>query len=231
MSLRIEAVLLLAVLAPPLYAQQTENTPSNGAAAVPSQAQQPGERETPPEPEPQVLRASRLLDKEVRVASGEPLGKLEELVLGGDDGRVQWVVVSYGGFLGLGDRLTALPWHRISLSADEAYVVTDLTRDELVRAPSFARGEWPDFAKAPWVTALRKYYQLEGRALANQGMGRPVPDFAQLDRDADGKLNREEAVRWERLSSRFGQVDRDGDQQIDRSEFSAFERLLSDPEK
>ena len=57
-----------------------------------------------------VLTASTLKGDKVVNHKGEDLGKIEEIMLDLDDGRSGYAVLSFGGFLGMGDKLFAIPW-------------------------------------------------------------------------------------------------------------------------
>lgn len=91
------------------------------------------------------IRASKVQGTEVFNEAGERLGHIDDLVLSRRDGRAVYAIMSFGGFLGIGERFHALPWS--SLSYDEllgGYVVP-VTRDELEKAPTYRPGEDPDW--------------------------------------------------------------------------------------
>ena len=107
---------------------------------------------------PQVLSATTMIGDAVVNAAGEDLGKLEELMIGVEDGRVTYAVLSFGGFLGMGDKLFAIPWSRLRLDAAEHRFVLDLSREVLEKAPGFDKDNWPDFADATWSGEISSYY-------------------------------------------------------------------------
>ncbi|MCO5381646.1 MAG: PRC-barrel domain-containing protein [Methanosarcina barkeri] len=59
---------------------------------------------------PQFLSASTIKGDKVVNRAGEDLGKIEELMIDLEDGRVAYAVLSFGGFLGMGNKLFAIPW-------------------------------------------------------------------------------------------------------------------------
>jgi sporulation protein YlmC with PRC-barrel domain len=66
---------------------------------------------------------------------GEKLGSIEDLILEKETGQVAYVLLSFGGFLGMGERCFPVPWRALSFDdARDAYVV-DLTRESLEKAP------------------------------------------------------------------------------------------------
>src|SRR5690348_29699 len=75
-----------------------------------------GRREEPRGEYRRVLSAATLTGDRVRNPAGEDLGKVEEIMIDVASGRVAYVVVSFGGFLGIGDKLFAVPWRALSLN-------------------------------------------------------------------------------------------------------------------
>lgn len=63
-----------------------------------------------------VLSASSLSGDGVRNSAGEDLGKIEDIMLDVPTGRVAYAVLSFGGFLGMGNKLFAIPWEAMSMS-------------------------------------------------------------------------------------------------------------------
>ena len=109
---------------------------------------------------PQVLQASAVIGKKVVNRAGEPLGNLKELVLDLDDGRVAYAVLSFGGFMGLGDKLFAIPWEALVLNTKEQAFLLDVDKELLKQAPGFDKDHWPDNAQyeAGWLLDIYEYY-------------------------------------------------------------------------
>src|SRR4051812_41628357 len=63
-----------------------------------------------------VLSAATMIGDRVRNPAGEDLGKVEEIMIDVPSGRVAYAVVSFGGFLGIGDKLFAVPWRALTLN-------------------------------------------------------------------------------------------------------------------
>lgn len=92
----------------------------------------------------QVSRASKIIGTKVKNPKGESLGEIKELVLDPKTGQVVYAVVSFGGALGVGDKLFAIPWNGLVWTADKEYYVLDLDKDTLKNAPGFDKKHWPD---------------------------------------------------------------------------------------
>ena len=83
-----------------------------------------------------VHRTANIIGVPVKNPAGENLGKIEEVVIDLETGRVAYLVVSFGGFLRMGEKLFAIPWEAVSLKYGEAaqYFVLHLDREKLASA-------------------------------------------------------------------------------------------------
>ena len=109
---------------------------------------------------PQVLQASTVIGNKVVNPTGEQLGNVKELVIDLEDGRIAYAVLSVGGFLGLGDKLFAIPWEALMLNAKENTFILDVDKEVLQEAPGFDKDHWPDNAQyeAGWLLDIYEYY-------------------------------------------------------------------------
>lgn len=89
------------------------------------------------------LAASALLGEPVRDPSGERIGSIRDCMLDLESGSVTYAVVSFDRFSDLDGELFAVPWSELRVDTDEGYVVVDVTRAGLDRAPAFAEADWP----------------------------------------------------------------------------------------
>jgi sporulation protein YlmC with PRC-barrel domain len=90
--------------------------------------------------------------------AGQTLGKVDEFVLDFDSGRITYVVISLGGFLGLGDKLFAIPWELVAIRPDEHAFYADVEKQLLIDAPSFDRKNWPGMSDSAWAENIRAHY-------------------------------------------------------------------------
>lgn len=111
--------------------------------------------------EPQSLSASTITGDDVRNLDGDNLGHIEELVIDIDSGRVNYAVLSSGGFLGVGDKLFAIPWDLLTVDTDNKEIVLDLSKETLENAPGFDKDSWPDIHDRSWVGDVYRYYGRE----------------------------------------------------------------------
>jgi sporulation protein YlmC with PRC-barrel domain len=90
-------------------------------------------------------KASELIGMKVRGINGEDnIGSINDLVLG-HDGRVKYAAVSFGGFLGMGDKLFAVPFEAIDFvkTDDDAFARIDVTEETLKEKKGFNQENWP----------------------------------------------------------------------------------------
>ncbi len=108
-----------------------------------------------------VMSASTLVGDAVVNARGEDLGKLEDIMIHVDSGKVAYAVLSFGGFLGMGDKLFAIPWEALSLDEDNKQFILDVDKEKLEHAPGFDKDNWPDMADPTWGKQIYGYYGYE----------------------------------------------------------------------
>jgi sporulation protein YlmC with PRC-barrel domain len=105
-----------------------------------------------------VLTASTLKGDKVVNHLGEDLGKIEEIMLDLEHGRIAYAVLSFGGFLGMGDKLFAIPWQAFTVDTVEKRLVLSTNKELLQKAPGFDKDKWPNMADPGWGTTVYGYY-------------------------------------------------------------------------
>ncbi|NMG35152.1 PRC-barrel domain containing protein [Azoarcus sp. TTM-91] len=116
------------------------------------------ETDIPNGPGPEVMAASTLEGDDVVNRLGEDLGKIKEIMIDVPSGRVAYAVLSSGGFLGLGDKLFAIPWSALTLDVNRKCFVLDVDADRLKNAPGFDKDHWPSMADTTWANEVHAYY-------------------------------------------------------------------------
>ena len=126
-----------------------------------------------------VLAASTIEGDGVRNSAGEDLGKVDEIMIDIPTGRVAYAVVSFGGFLRMGNKLFAIPWSALKLDEDEKCFILDVDKRTLETAPGFDKDNWPDMTDTRWggeifshygATPYWEEYPEETRALRGSGL-------------------------------------------------------------
>ena len=106
------------------------------------------------------LTASTLKGDVVRNPQNENLGKVEDLMIDLENGRIAYCVVSFGGFLGMGDKLFAVPWPAMTLDMEEHAFILDVPKDRLKDAPGFDKDAWPDITDADMRARIYGFYRV-----------------------------------------------------------------------
>jgi len=108
------------------------------------------------------LRASELKGKNIETPTGEKLGDIKDVVLDPANGRVSYVALSVGGFLGVGDRLVAVPWEAIKITqdGDKEKLVLSTTKEKLEKAPVFVSGDagWKEMSDPVFIGRVYEFY-------------------------------------------------------------------------
>jgi sporulation protein YlmC with PRC-barrel domain len=109
---------------------------------------------------PRVVQVSKVIGNKVVNPSGELLGNLKELVLDLEEERIAYAVLSFGGFMGLGDKLFAIPWEALVLNPKDYTFILNVEKEVLEKAPGFDKDHWPDDAQyeAGWLLDIYEYY-------------------------------------------------------------------------
>ncbi|WLD56808.1 PRC-barrel domain-containing protein [Salinispirillum sp. LH 10-3-1] len=105
-----------------------------------------------------LLSADTIEGDDVYNLQDEKLGKIQNIMLDIHEGKIRYVVLASGGFLGMGDRLFAVPWSALKLDQDNKRFMLDVKLDRLKDAPGFDKDNWPDMADTTWNTTVHSYY-------------------------------------------------------------------------
>lgn len=105
-----------------------------------------------------VVKASEVIDVNVYNMSDEKLGKIEEIILDKKTGQTHYAVLSFGGFLGMGEKLFAVPWTALDYQSSKDGFVLDVSKEKLKEAPGFDKEHWPDIQDAKWGEGIFKFY-------------------------------------------------------------------------
>jgi len=104
-------------------------------------------------------RASKVLGTNVYNNDDKSLGEIKDLVLDQHSGRVQYAVLDFGGFLGMGDKYFAIPVSQFQVdNRGRDHFVLNVSKDQLKNAPGFDKNNWPDFADAQFRGSVDRFY-------------------------------------------------------------------------
>lgn len=109
-------------------------------------------------PGPALMGADTLIGDGVVNAAEEDLGDIKEIMLDMNSGQVAYVVLAFGGFLGMHEKLFAVPWQALHLDTVNHRFVLNVEKARLKTAPGFNRESWPDMADIAWATQIHSFY-------------------------------------------------------------------------
>jgi sporulation protein YlmC with PRC-barrel domain len=107
---------------------------------------------------PRVLAASTLKNEQVVNARNEDLGEIEDYMIDLENGRIAYCVLSFGGFLGMGDKLFMVPWKALTLDTVNKRFILDVDKERLKKAPGFDKDNWPDTTAPEFSTRIYSFY-------------------------------------------------------------------------
>jgi sporulation protein YlmC with PRC-barrel domain len=108
----------------------------------------------------QVLSADTLKNEKVVNAAGESLGHIQDYMIDIDSGRIAYCVLSFGGFLGLGDKLFAIPWQAMRLDTEQQCFVLNVPKEKLAEAPGFDKDHWPETGDRKFQSRVYSFYNV-----------------------------------------------------------------------
>ncbi|MGF1620696.1 MAG: PRC-barrel domain-containing protein [Rhodomicrobiaceae bacterium] len=111
-------------------------------------------------PGPRLMSADTLEDNKVYNNQNESLGEVEEIMINVNDGKVEYAVVEFGGFLGMGTKYFAVPWEAMQLDTKEECFRLNVTKEALENADGFDKDNWPDMADPAFAARTRSVYGL-----------------------------------------------------------------------
>ncbi|HEY9097391.1 MAG TPA: PRC-barrel domain-containing protein [Thiobacillus sp.] len=105
-----------------------------------------------------ILSSSTIAGDKVVNRNGEGLGDIKDLMIDVDSGRVAYAVLEFGGFMGLGSKLFAVPLSAMEPDTQNKCFVFDQSKESLKNAPGFDKDDWPTFTDRDWGSSVHQYY-------------------------------------------------------------------------
>lgn len=107
---------------------------------------------------PRVISASMIKGTMVSNLEGQDVGKIEELMIDWLEGRIAYAVLSFGGILGFGNKLFAVPWDILTLDIESQGFIMKVNKELLESAPGFDKDNWPDTSDERWIDEIYRHY-------------------------------------------------------------------------
>ena len=109
-------------------------------------------------PGPALMGADTLMGNDVYNKDGEDLGDIKELMIDMASGKVAYAVLSFGGLMGLGDKLFAVPWAALALDTANKRFTLNVPKATLKDAPGFDKANWPTMSDKTWASGVHTFY-------------------------------------------------------------------------
>ncbi|MEZ6087717.1 MAG: PRC-barrel domain-containing protein [Pirellulaceae bacterium] len=128
------------------------------------------------------IRVSQLMGYNIQNSRGESVGEIKDIVIDSSTGKVRYAAVTYGGFLGLGNKLFAVPFEAFrvqvdpdeigdnDIDEDEYVLVLNVTQQQLEGQQGFDEDNWPNMADRQWAADLDKRYGVNRNEDAKERM-------------------------------------------------------------
>ncbi|SFN97239.1 PRC-barrel domain-containing protein [Nitrosospira briensis] len=109
-------------------------------------------------PGPRLMGADTLIGEDVYNHKDEDLGDIKEIMLDMNNGKIAYAVLSFGGFMGIANKLFAVPWNALKLDTGNKRFILNVDKERLESAPGFDKDNWPDMADPTWQSTIHSYY-------------------------------------------------------------------------
>ncbi len=111
----------------------------------------------------QRLTATSIIGDKVENPAGEHLGTITNLMIHIDSGQVEYTVIEFGSFLGIGGKLFAIPFQELKLKPSKHTFILNRDKDYLKQSPGFDKDHWPD-TNDPYFNNVNLYYRISSEA-------------------------------------------------------------------
>lgn len=105
-----------------------------------------------------MVKSGEITGADVKNTAKENLGEIAEVVIDKASGKVNYLVLDFGGFLGFGNKYFAIPWNLFLYNNDDDCFILNVDKQRLKEAPGFDKDHWPDFAAPEFTTTITNFY-------------------------------------------------------------------------
>lgn len=105
-----------------------------------------------------ILSATSLNGTNVKNLKKENIGEIQDLMVNLETGKVEYAVLSFGGFLGIGDKYFAVPIEVLQVSTKDREIMLDIDKERLKNAPGFDKDNWPSHADSKFTQSVYSHY-------------------------------------------------------------------------
>ncbi len=113
-----------------------------------------------------LLSSSSLTGDSVKNAQGEDLGDIKDIMIDTETGQVVYYVLSFGGFMGMGDDYFAIPPQALTVDTEKEQMILNVNKEQLEKAEGFNKDNWPNMADESFRTSTYSNYGYEYKRAA-----------------------------------------------------------------
>jgi sporulation protein YlmC with PRC-barrel domain len=105
------------------------------------------------------LAATSIIGDPVENPNGEELGKIDDVMINLNSSSIEYVVIEFGAFFGIGGKLFAIPYQELKINPNRRAYVLNRDKDYLKNSPGFDKKHWPDTNEHSYFNDVNKYYK------------------------------------------------------------------------
>lgn len=110
-----------------------------------------------------ILSSSSITGHNVYNMKDENIGDIKDLMIDPNNAEVVYAVLSFGGFMGIGNKLFAIPLEALQFNDKEDTIRLDVSKEKLENAPSFDEDNWPTTADNKFRDSVYNHYGVQNR--------------------------------------------------------------------
>jgi hypothetical protein len=133
-----------------------------------------------------LISAGKVTGTNVYNTAGDQLGEIYDIMIDKKSGKIAYAIMSFGGFLSLGERYHPLPWANLKYDTRQGGYVVGMTIEQLEKAPAYGRDEAPKWGDPAYEKSIHDYYQTSpswpSAVMATRSITRGGPLFQAPDR-------------------------------------------------
>ena len=108
-----------------------------------------------------ILSSSTITGQKVHNLKDENIGNIKDLMIDLNNAEIAYAVMSFGGFMGIGDKLFAMPLKAFQFSDNDDTIRLDISKEKLENAPSFDKDNWPKTDDNEFVNSVNSHYGVQ----------------------------------------------------------------------
>ncbi len=108
-----------------------------------------------------IVKSGEINGTKVQNPANENLGEIAEVVIDKKSGKISYLVLDFGGFLGFGNKYFAVPWQLFLYNNQDDCFILNVDKQHLKNAPGFDKDHWPNFSAPEFTTMITGFYTIK----------------------------------------------------------------------